>query len=168
MNASMLTRIKRGPVRLLPGAGKRTVAQPFIMSRMALVASEGGAVAIRANSLVDVQAIMNTVDLPIIGIIKRPYPASDVYITPTLQEVDELMAAQPHMIALDATLHTRPGKRQLPELIMALRQHYPHLLLMADIAAPEEARNAAELGFDCISTTLCDYTLGESGSISGR
>ena len=31
---------------------------PFIMSRMALAALEGGAVAIRANSLVDVQTIM--------------------------------------------------------------------------------------------------------------
>ncbi|WP_063657894.1 N-acetylmannosamine-6-phosphate 2-epimerase [Candidatus Arsenophonus triatominarum] len=131
---------------------------PYIMSRMAVAALEGGAAGIRANSLLDIRKIMETVDLPVIAILKRDYPGSDVYITATLQEVDELMEACPPMIAMDATHHTRPGKLQLPELIAAIRARYPELLLMADIATVEEAHQAEILGFDCIGTTLHGYT----------
>ena len=75
----------------------------FIMSKMALAAKQGGAKGIRANSVVDIRAIRKEVDLPIIGIIKRDYPDAEVYITATMREVDELMAVQPEIIALDAT-----------------------------------------------------------------
>ena len=54
---------------------------PFIMSRMALAAAQGGAAAIRANSVVDIKAIKGRVSLPVIGIIKRDYPDSEVFIT---------------------------------------------------------------------------------------
>ena len=76
---------------------------PFIMSRMALAAAQGGAAAIRANSVVDIEAIKGLVSLPVIGIIKRDYPDSEVFITATLKEVDELMAVGPEIVALDAT-----------------------------------------------------------------
>ena len=108
---------------------------PFIMSRMALAAAQGGAVGIRANSVVDIRAIKESVSLPVIGIIKRDYPGSDVFITATLQEVDELMTVEPEIIALDATARPRPGGQTLEELVMQIRARYPSVLLMADIAA---------------------------------
>ena len=64
----------------------------FIMGRMAKAALEGGAAGIRANTPEDIREIQTQVDLPVIGIIKRDYDDSAVYITPTLREVDELMA----------------------------------------------------------------------------
>ncbi len=76
---------------------------PFIMSRMALAAAQGGAAGIRANSVADISAIKEIVSLPMIGIIKRDYPGSEVFITATLREVDELMTVEPEIIALDAT-----------------------------------------------------------------
>ncbi|HBW3372381.1 TPA: N-acetylmannosamine-6-phosphate 2-epimerase, partial [Klebsiella pneumoniae] len=136
---------------------------PWIMSRMAVAAAEGGAAAIRANSLPDVQQIMEAVDLPVIAILKRDYVGSEVFITATLREVDELMAANPPMIAMDATTHLRPGDRQLPELVATIRERYPALLLMADIATVREARYAASLGFDCVGTTLHGYTRETEG-----
>ncbi len=81
----------------------------FIMGRMALAAKEGGALGIRANTKEDIQEIQTQVDLPVIGIVKRDYEDSTVYITPTMKEIDELMEVKPEIIALDATGALRPG-----------------------------------------------------------
>lgn len=59
----------------------------FIMGRMALAAKMGGACAIRAQSKEDIMQIKAIVDLPIIGIVKRNYKDSDIYITATLTSV---------------------------------------------------------------------------------
>ena len=133
---------------------------PFIMSRMALAAAQGGAVGIRANSVVDIRAIKESVSLPVIGIIKRDYPDSDVFITATLQEVDELMTVEPEIIALDATARPRPGGQTLEELVTQIRARYPSVLLMADIATVDE-----RLGFDCVGTTLYGYTADTAGHV---
>lgn len=165
MKPSMLSQVQGKLIVSCQALENEPLHSPFIMSRMALAALQGGAAAIRANSLIDVQKIMEVVDLPVIAIIKRDYPGSDVYITPTLKEVDELMVASPAMIALDATNHQRPGDLDLPALVAAIRQRYPTLKLMADIATVEEARQAAQLGFDCVGTTLHGYTPESEGLI---
>ncbi|MCW8354158.1 N-acetylmannosamine-6-phosphate 2-epimerase [Citrobacter portucalensis] len=138
---------------------------PFIMSRMALAAAQGGAVGIRANSVVDIRAIKESVSLPVIGIIKRDYPGSDVFITATLQEVDELMTVEPEIIALDATARPRPAGQTLEELVTQIRARYPSVLLMADIATVDEAVTAERLGFDCVGTTLYGYTADTAGHV---
>lgn len=165
MKPSMLSLIEGKLIVSCQALENEPLHSSFIMSKMALAAAQGGACAIRANSLPDVQTIMETVDLPVIAIIKRDYPGSDVYITPTLKEVDELMVANPAMIALDGTGHERPGQQDLRGLVAAIRQRYPQLLLMADIATVEEARYAAALGFDCVGTTLHGYTAETKGQI---
>lgn len=164
MNQSMLTTIRGKLVVSCQALDNEPLHSDFIMSRMALAAMQGGAAGIRANSVADVKAIRATVPLPVIGIIKRDYPTSDVYITATMKEVRELMAVAPDMIALDATAHQRPGELQLAELVQRIREEFPALLLMADIATLEEAQNAQTLGFDCIGTTLHGYTQETQGS----
>ena len=136
---------------------------PFIMSRMALAARQGGAAAIRANSVVDIEAIKEQVTLPVIGIIKREYPDSEVFITATMKEVDELMTVSPAIIALDATDRARPGGESLATLVTRIRTRYPSVLLMADIATVDEAVMAQALGFDCVGTTLYGYTAQTAG-----
>ncbi|HHA9990338.1 TPA: N-acetylmannosamine-6-phosphate 2-epimerase [Staphylococcus aureus] len=136
----------------------------FIMSKMALAAYEGGAVGIRANTKEDILAIKETVDLPVIGIVKRDYDHSDVFITATSKEVDELIESQCEVIALDATLQQRP-KETLDELVSYIRTHAPNVEIMADIATVEEAKNAARLGFDYIGTTLHGYTSYMQGQL---
>lgn len=136
---------------------------PFIMSRMALAAAQGGAVAIRANSVVDIAAIKQQVSLPVIGIIKRDYPDSEVFISATMKEVDELMSVGPEIIALDATARPRPQGQTLEALVAQIRSRYPAVLLMADIASVEEAVTAQALGFDCVGTTLYGYTAETAG-----
>lgn len=131
----------------------------FIMGRMALAALWGGAAGIRANTVEDIQEIRKNVDLPIIGIIKKVYPDHpDVYITPTMEEIDALAAIGVEVIALDATKRMRPGDKTLDELFTAARKKYPDQLFMADCSSIEEGLHAAELGFDLIGTTMASYT----------
>ena len=74
-----------------------------VMAKMAWAAELGGAVAIRSNTPSDILAIRAKVQLPIIGIYKVQYPDSPVYITPTLREVDAILATGAEIISLDAT-----------------------------------------------------------------
>ena len=130
----------------------------FIMGRMAVAAKEGGACGIRANTKEDIAEIQSQVDLPIIGIVKRDYEDSKVYITPTMKEIEELMEVQPEIIALDATDALRPGRKTLQEFFTEVRERYPDQLFMADCSTVEEAVFADELGFDFIGTTMVGYT----------
>lgn len=129
---------------------------PFIMGRMALAATQGGASGIRAQSMADILEIKKNTSLPIIGIVKRNYPDSDVFITPTKKEVDELLAVGVEMIALDATIRKRPNDENLAELVAYIKSK--GVETMADCSTLEECIEAERIGFDCVSTTLCGYT----------
>lgn len=135
----------------------------FIMGRMALAAKEGGAKGIRANTKEDILEIKKNVDLPVIGIVKRDYDDSKVYITPTMKEIDELMEVKPEIIAVDATSDLRPNGVTIDEFYKEIRLKYPEQLLMADCSTVEEALHADELGFDFIGTTLVGYTEQSKG-----
>ena len=135
----------------------------FIMGRMALAAKEGGAFGIRANTKEDIKEIQSTVDLPVIGIVKRDYTDSKVYITPTMKEIGELMEVRPEIIAVDATGDLRPDGVTLDQFFHQIKEKYPHQLLMADCSTVEEALHADQLGFDFIGTTMVGYTQQSKG-----
>lgn len=128
----------------------------MIMGRMALAAKQGGASGIRANTIEDIKEIRRMVDLPIIGIIKRNYDDSEIYITPTMAEVKQLIDSPADIIAMDATLRKRPGDNDITELLDAVKKSGK--LAMADISTLEEGINAYKLGFDIVATTLSGYT----------
>lgn len=130
----------------------------YIMGRMAAAAKEGGALGIRANTKEDIVEIKKTVDLPVIGIVKRDYEDSPVYITPTMREIEELVEAKAEIIALDATILPRPGGKNIHDFFYEIKSKYPGQLLMADCSTLEEAVYADELGFDFIGSTLVGYT----------
>jgi len=151
----MLDKIKNGLVVSCQALDDEPLHSSYIMSKMALAAYEGGAKGIRANSREDIVAIKQEVDLPVIGIVKRDYANSSVFITATQREVAELISSGCDMIAMDATTRKRP-QQSLEELVTFAKQKY--IPLMADISTLEEAQYAQSLGFDCISTTLYGYT----------
>lgn len=127
-----------------------------IMAKMALSAARGGAKAIRANTPVDVRAIRQTVDLPLIGLYKEVLPGYDVIITPTWKHALAIAEAGADIIAIDCTQrpHPEPG---LKALISAIHDQ-THCLVMADISTHAEGLAAADLGADMVSTTLSGYT----------
>ena len=129
-----------------------------IMAKMAQAAFMGGAKGIRANTKKDIQAIKKVVDLPIIGIVKKDYEGYDIYITPTIKEVQEVYDAGAEIVAIDATNRQRPNGITLAQFVKNIKTQFPNLLIMADVATFEEGFNAYKLGVDIISTTLCGYT----------
>lgn len=129
-----------------------------IMHHFARAAAEGGAVGIRANYVSDIVSIKKEVSLPVIGIIKAVYEDSDVYITPTLKEVKELIPTGCEVIALDATARVRPNGEKLQDLVKYIRENAPEVEIMADCSTFEEAKAADEMGFDYVGSTMRSYT----------
>lgn len=154
----MIKKVKNGLIVSCQALSGEPLHSSFIMGKMAKAAEEGGAVGIRANSAPDIQEIHQNTTLPIIGIVKRDYNDSPIYITATMHEIEELAQSPCDMIALDATQRKRPGNQHLKDFIREIRKAVPDKLLMADIATMKEAQIAEDLGFDCVSTTLIGYT----------
>ena len=157
-NSGIMRKIHKGLIVSCQALEDEPLHSSFIMSRMALAAKQGGAVAIRANSPEDIRAIRETVDLPVIGLHKVNYPDSPIYITPTMQEVDGLVQAGADIIAMDATARLRPQGVELADFFAAVRRKYPDRLFMADTSCYEEGERAEKLGFDLVGTTLAGYT----------
>ncbi|MDF1495259.1 N-acetylmannosamine-6-phosphate 2-epimerase [Caproiciproducens sp. CPB-2] len=152
----MLEKIKGKLVVSCQALPDEPLHSSFIMGRMALAAKQGGAAGIRAQSKGDIDEIIKVAGLPVIGIVKRNYADSEIYITPTKKEIEELLETQCEMIALDATLRRRPNDEKLEELVRYVKGR--GRLVMADCSTYDEAVNAEKIGFDCVSTTLCGYT----------
>lgn len=129
----------------------------YIMSKMAVAAKMGGAAGIRANSYSDIKAIKKAVDVPVIGIIKKQYENSPVYITPTLKEVSKVVKAGADIVAIDATKSLKPDMKTTSQLIKEIKQSFD-ILVMADVSIFEEGIEAAQAGADIVSTTLSGYT----------
>lgn len=127
------------------------------MAAMAKAVAMGGAAGIRANSGADIAAIKAVVSIPVIGLVKKRYNGSDVYITPTLEEVTECFRAGADIIAIDATRRRRPGDIPLEELIARARQLTGRPIL-ADVSTLEEGFAAQQAGADAVSTALAGYT----------
>lgn len=129
-----------------------------LMPFMAEAAKRAGSKCIRTSSVRDVVAIKEKTGLPVIGLIKRNYEGFDSYITPTMTEIDELVAAESDIIALDCTYMKRGDGKSINDFLKEIREKYPDIVLMADISTYEEGINAWECGVNLVGTTMSGYT----------
>jgi putative N-acetylmannosamine-6-phosphate epimerase len=129
---------------------------PDVLAAVAVASQAQGVRIFRMQGVANITRARAATGPPIIGLIKRDYADSEVYITPTAQEVDELLQTGCEVIALDGTPRPRPGDQRLSDLIA--RAHQAGKLVLADIDRPECARFAEEAGADLLSTTLGGYT----------
>ena len=153
-----LERLKGGLVvscQADPGDPLYGIEHMVAMARAAMV---GGAVGIRSNYPHDVQAIKQAIPLPLIGLYKKRYEGSPVYITPTMEEVRAIAAAGADIVAVQLTDQVRPDGLTRDELVARIRHDFPDLLIMADISTLDEGLYAARLGVDVVSTTMSGYT----------
>ena len=93
------------------------VEEKSVMYLMARAAKMAGTPAIRTSSIRDVAAIKEETGLPVIGLVKIQYPGFESYITPTMKEVDELVAVGSDVIALDCTLRATGDGKTVNEFI---------------------------------------------------
>lgn len=129
-----------------------------VMYLMARAAKRAGTPAIRTSSIRDVAAVKKETGLPVIGLVKINYPGYDSYITPTMKEVDDLVAVGSDVVALDCTFRKRGDGTTINEFIAQIKEKYPDIILMADISNYEEGVNAWKCGVDIVGTTMSGYT----------
>ncbi len=153
----LLSKLKNGLIVSCQAEGDEPLNTPEILTAMSQAAIRGGAIAIRAERPENIARMKRQLTVPIIGLYKKKYPDSEVYITPTLEDALEVLDAGADVIAMDATARLRPNRQRLAEIVSSLR-HRTKCLLMADISNLSEGLAAAELGFDLIGTTLSGYT----------
>lgn len=153
-----MANLKRGLIVSCQAVKGEPLYGLHMMGHFARAAVLGGAAGIRANYVSDIKEIKEQVDVPVIGIIKAEYEDSDVYITPTLKEVKELLGSGCEVIALDATKRKRPDGEKLEDLVKYIRENAPDIEIMADCSDFEEAKAADEMGFDYVGTTMRSYT----------
>jgi N-acylglucosamine-6-phosphate 2-epimerase len=134
------------------------VEEKSIMYLLARAAKQAGSPCIRTSSVRDVIAIKEETNLPVIGIIKTQYSGYASYITPTMKEIDDLVAADTDVIALDCTMRKRGDGATINEFVAQIKNKYPNIVLMADISTFEEGVNAYACGVDIVGTTLSGYT----------
>lgn len=129
-----------------------------IMPLMAKAAAQSGAVGIRANTVRDITQIKEVVALPVIGIIKKDYEGTPMYITVTMKEVDALVACGVDIVAVQGTGARRPDGSSAPEFIRAVKEKYPQQLVMADCGDVGRRNRMCRGGGCFVGTTMRGYT----------
>lgn len=130
--------------------------KPEIVAAMAQASIIGGAAGLRIEGVENLKATRPTVNVPIIGIVKRDLPDSPVRITPFLNDIEDLANAGADIIAVDGTLRPRPV-----DLESAVKKiHELGCLAMADCSNLEEGLYCQKLGFDIVGSTMSGYTGG--------
>lgn len=126
--------------------------------KMAEAAQWAGAVGIRSNMPEQIAAIKATVDLPVIGLWKVWHDDTDVFITPTMGEVDAIIKAGADIVAMDCTAQTTHEGTVAWDLLPQVMEKYPDVPTFADVSNIEEGRHAMENGADIVAPTLYGYT----------
>ena len=134
------------------------VEEKSVMYLMARAAKMAGTPAIRTSGIRDVVAIKEETGLPVIGLVKIQYPGYEGYITPTMKEVDDLVAAGSDVVAMDCTMRKRGDGKTINQFIQEIRERHGDIVLMADISNYEEGINAWKCGVDIVGTTMSGYT----------
>ncbi len=149
----MLERLRGGLVVSCQPVDGGPMDRPDIVAAMARAAQIGGAVALRIEGIANLGAVRPVCDLPVVGILKRDLPGSDVRITPLLDDVAGLARAGADIIGYDATDWARPVATR--EIAAAIRG--VGCIAMADCASLGDAQRAADEGAQVLGTTLSGY-----------
>jgi putative N-acetylmannosamine-6-phosphate epimerase/predicted NBD/HSP70 family sugar kinase len=150
-----VSRLRRQPIVVSVQASNPRLHRPELLRELAWASVQEGAGILRVEGVENIKALQQ-LDVPVIGLIKKVYTGSEVYITPSSAEVAALLDTGCEVVALDGTARTRLGGEQLSNLIAQI--HSAGKLALADCDNVASVRHSAEAGADLISTTLAGYT----------
>ena len=157
-----LERIRGGLVVSVQAAPGSPLAAPESLAAIARAVEAGGAAGIRTAGVDAVRAIREAVEVPVIGLVKRRVPGSEVYITPGLDDVLAVAEAGAQLVAVDATERLRADGTSGAEFVAAASAELPGRIV-ADVDSSRAGGAAASAGAAAIATTLSGYT-GTSGA----
>ena len=140
-------------VQASPGS---PVEDPSTLARLAQASIGQGLNILRLEGRANIREIRKATGVPSVGLVKKEYPGSEVYITPTQEEITTLLGLGCEIIALDGTYRSRPNSDTLADLIHQI--HAAGRLAMADCDTIESVNYSIECGADLIGTTLSGYT----------
>lgn len=129
---------------------------PEFFLPMALAHRQEGVRVLRLQGAESIMTVRTGTHLPAIGLIKRAYEGSEVYITATAREVDDALGGGSEIVALDGTARPRPNGQSLADLIA--RIHAGGALAMADCDSLASAEYAVAAAADLVGTTMAGYT----------
>ncbi len=132
------------------------VDDPQVLGKLAQASLDQGVQILRLQGTQNIGFIKTQTQVPVIGLIKQEYSDSEVYITPTREEIQALLELGCEVIALDGTKRHRPAHETLADLIRQI--HEGGALAMADCDNLASAQYAIDCGADLIGTTLAGYT----------
>jgi N-acylglucosamine-6-phosphate 2-epimerase len=131
---------------------------PEVIAAMAEASLNNGAIGVRLESPEHIGAVRRRCpEALIIGLWKRTFPGSSVYITPGWAEIQAVWAAGADVIALDATERPRPDGQPLEAVLQRAHEELG-APLMADVDSLANGLRAAALGCQWVGTTLYGYT----------
>jgi N-acylglucosamine-6-phosphate 2-epimerase len=132
--------------------------EPSVIAAMAEASLARGALGVRLESPEHIGAVRRRCPgALIVGLWKRTYPGSPVYITPGWEEIRAVWGAGADLVAIDATDRPRPDGQQLELLVRRCREELG-APLMADVDSVAQGVQAAGLGCRWVGTTLFGYT----------
>ena len=137
---------------------------PQFIAAFAKAAELGGAIGVRVRDHENVKAVLQVIELPIIGLTKGTFDSGRVLITPTLDDAERLIDAGADIIAIDATKRRRPGGLSGIEFLRMVKSKIKGQVI-ADISNVQEGLAAAKEGADFVSTTLSGYVEGQTLSM---
>lgn len=120
---------------------------------MAKAAVWAGACALRINGVDNVKKIKSLFDIPVIGLVKVFRTDTEVFMTPTMNEVEQLIEAKADVIAIDGTdrlIDNHPAMN----IIVEIKKKYPNVLILADVRDEVDAVQSLELGADMVAPTF--------------
>ena len=164
---SVLESLRGGLIVSVQAPRGSALDDPQVIAAMARAAVEAGAVGVRIESIAHLEAVRaslaasasaasTSLDVPIIGLVKREYAGFAPYITPTLDDVREVARTGVAIVAFDATERPRPDGSTIAATIEEI--HRAGALAMADCATVADGQGARDAGADILATTLCGYT----------
>jgi N-acylglucosamine-6-phosphate 2-epimerase len=131
---------------------------PAVIAAMAEASLLQGAAGVRLESPEHIGAVRRRCPgALIVGLWKRSFPGSPVYITPGWEEIRAVWAAGADVVAIDATDRPRPAGQRLEDLVARAGEEL-RAPLMADVDSVANGRRAAALGCAWVGTTLYGYT----------